>query len=99
MYSRQSLQNRMFSMKTVFAGTWMPSDARMRLARLGLPVCLVVAIALGMSACLDESFTSDPADQPAFSTDTLSFDTVLTSISTVTRLFKIYNPHNRFLRI
>lgn len=52
-----------------------------------------------LPGCLDERYTTDPEDQPRLSTDTLGFDTVLTSISTVTRFFKIYNPHDAFLRL
>ena len=50
-------------------------------------------------ACYEERFTDDPADTISFSTDTLSFDTVLTQISTVTRSFKVYNPHDLSVRI
>ena len=54
---------------------------------------------LSITACYEENFTTDPGDTLAFSTDTLSFDTVLTEVSTVTRYFKVYNPHDRFIRI
>ncbi len=60
---------------------------------------LVLVTGMFAAGCIDESFTADPADQPAFSTDTLAFDTVLTEINTVTRFFKVYNPHDEFLRI
>ncbi len=53
----------------------------------------------GWLGCYEEKFTNDPSDTLTFSTDTLSFDTVLTAVSTVTRHFKVYNPHDLFLRI
>ena len=52
-----------------------------------------------MTGCYDEKFTTDPADQLSFSVDTLTFDTVFTSISTVTRFFKVYNPHSLSIEI
>jgi len=52
-----------------------------------------------LSSCYEEKFTTDPGDTLTFSTDTVSFDTVLTEISTVTRYFKVYNPHDLFIRI
>lgn len=53
--------------------------------------CLIFAAIAG---CYEEKFTSNPADRISFSTDTLAFDTVLTQVSTVTRFFKVYNPHD-----
>src|SRR5689334_20484968 len=49
---------------------------------------LVLALSFSMFSCYEEKFTTDQNDSLSFSTDTLSFDTVLTSISTVTRYFK-----------
>lgn len=51
------------------------------------------------TACYKEKFTTDQKDDVTFSTDTLSFDTVLTSISTVTRYFKVYNPHDLSIKV
>lgn len=52
-----------------------------------------------LAGCFEERFTHDENDVLAFSTDTLSFDTVLTQVSTVTRLFKVYNPNDLSVRI
>lgn len=52
-----------------------------------------------IQSCYKEKFSTDPGDLPAFSTDTLGFDTVLTSISTVTRFLKVYNTHDLSIRI
>jgi hypothetical protein len=62
-------------------------------------VSLLAVTCLSIQACYEEDFTTDPADLLTFSTDTLSFDTVLTQVSTVTRYFKVYNPHDQFVRI
>src|SRR5687768_6400441 len=66
--------------------------------------CLLIAIvvltgAATISSCYNEKLTTSPEDKIFFSTDTLSFDTVLTSISTVTRFFKVYNPHDLSIEI
>lgn len=62
-----------------------------------------VATALGLtfvlSSCQKERFTGDPGDRLAYSTDTLRFDTVFTQLGSATRIFKIYNPHKRSMRI
>ncbi|HUR30530.1 MAG TPA: right-handed parallel beta-helix repeat-containing protein [Saprospiraceae bacterium] len=58
-----------------------------------------LTVGLCLTSCYKEKFTTDPNDVVTFSTDTLSFDTVLTSISTVTRYFKVYNPNNLSIEI
>ncbi len=52
-----------------------------------------------LSACYKEKFTTDRGDMLTFSQDTLTFDTVFTQISTVTRYFKVYNPNKLSVRI
>lgn len=58
-----------------------------------------LVIVFSIASCYQEKFTTDQNDKLEFSTDTLSFDTVLTSISTVTRYFKVYNSHDLSIRI
>lgn len=45
------------------------------------------------------SILNDSKAKPTFSTDTLSFDTLFTSIGSTTGSFKIYNPYSQILRI
>jgi len=52
-----------------------------------------------MTSCYKEKFSTDGNDSLSFSLDTLTFDTVLTEISTVTRYFKVYNRYDLSLRI
>jgi len=66
---------------------------------LRLRFSLLFGFSLLLTSCYKEKFTADQNDALSFSTDTLSFDTVLTSISTVTRYFKVYNPHDLSIRI
>ncbi len=54
---------------------------------------------LGMLSCQDELFTTNPDKKLEFSTDTLTFDTIFTSLGSTTEKFIIYNKNNRALRI
>jgi hypothetical protein len=63
---------------------------------IGMMMC---GFGFSLASCYEEKFTTDPADVVSFSTDTVSFDTVLTEISTVTRYFKVFNPHDLFITI
>ena len=63
---------------------------------LGL-LCLAVIVLF--NACRKDQLSSDPADRLSFSRDTLRFDTVFTQVGSITRQFKIKNPHDRRIRI
>lgn len=60
---------------------------------------LLAIIAALVMACTDEVFTSDPSKKLSFSTDTLTFDTVFTTMGTTTQKLMVYNRNNRALRI
>lgn len=66
-------------------------------------ILVISAVILGpgffMTSCYKEKFSTDSKDSLSFSLDTLTFDTVLTEISTVTRYFKVYNRYDLSLRI
>lgn len=47
----------------------------------------------------DEEFSTAPTDLLRFSTDSVNFDTVISSQPTNTRTFMVYNPNARSLRI
>ena len=51
------------------------------------------------SACDNDSFSTNPACKLSFSTDTVSFDTVFTTIGSATNIIKIYNPNKEGLKI
>ncbi len=71
--------------------------------KIPLPALIILLLAgvacMLFTSCYEEKFTTNPGDTLTFSADTLKFDTVLTEISTVTRYFKVYNPHDLFIRI
>jgi len=51
-------------------------------------------------ACHPEpNFIEESDAALAFNLDTVFFDTVFTSIGTATEAFRVYNPHNQFLKI
>lgn len=52
-------------------------------------------------ACNDgfEDYSRNPEDYLAFSTDTLSFDTVLTTVNSPVKAFIVYNPNRKALLI
>jgi hypothetical protein len=57
---------------------------------------LIVAITV---ACNRRELDPDPDAMPSFSTDTVTFDTIFTTIGSATLSFKIYNHSNRPLLI
>jgi hypothetical protein len=53
-----------------------------------------------LSACEpEEQLTTSQGDKLTFSTDTVSFDTVFSTLGSVTRDFRIYNPHDKAIKI
>lgn len=61
-------------------------------------LCLL-AILVFEIACNRDLLSPDPDARPRFSTDTISFDTVFTTIGSTTLNFRIYNHNNRPLLI
>lgn len=60
---------------------------------------LLANLSLLNSCQKDFDFTTDPNAKLAFTTDTLRFDTVFTSIGSATRFFKILNNNNKSIKI
>lgn len=52
-----------------------------------------------LSACKKAEIITDTGAKPGFSTDSVLFDTVFTTVGSTTRLFKIYNANNQTLII
>lgn len=52
-----------------------------------------------LSQCTKKEFATSRSSVLAFSTDTLSFDTVFTSFGSTTQYFKVYNQHSKHLKI
>ncbi len=62
-------------------------------------VFLVIAIGFAGVSCEKDPVYEDPSAKLVFSTDTLHFDTIFTTIGSSTRHFKVYNPYDRSLEI
>lgn len=60
-------------------------------------ICLL-AFAL-LTACSKNSFINSPDAKLSTSVDTLKFDTVFTTVGSVTRMFKVFNDNNQKLRL
>lgn len=62
---------------------------------------VIVYVAVSCFAACDDtdSFTTDRNALLVFSTDTICFDTVITTIGSSTRQMMVYNPHGEGLRI
>ncbi len=61
----------------------------------------LILIGLAVISCepLEEEITSDQGAQLTFSTDTLLFDTVLSSVGSITRRIRIFNPNDQAVEI
>lgn len=64
--------------------------------------CFAVYILLGivaMFSCEQETFYEDSGARLEFSTDTITFDTVFTTIGSTTQRLKVYNPYKQPVKI
>ena len=59
----------------------------------------MIPVALFFSCQRERNFIEDRDARLEFTIDTLFFDTVFTTIGTVTEAFTVKNPHNQFIRI
>ena len=62
-------------------------------------VMLMVPIVLVTPSCFKEKFITDNGATVRFSLDTLTFDTVFTTVGSATRSFRIINPHDLPIKI
>ncbi|MFN0275465.1 MAG: choice-of-anchor Q domain-containing protein [Chitinophagales bacterium] len=63
------------------------------------PFVILACFALLTVGCRKENFFDGIDAKLRFSTDTLHFDTIFTTIGSATRSFKIYNPYNQAILI
>jgi hypothetical protein len=56
-------------------------------------------LCLLFSSCLEEQISTNPSHKLSFSTDTLSFDTIFSSVGSTTLSFMVYNRTNEALKI
>lgn len=62
----------------------------------------ILAVLIGIivtTACDKMEFAQGSQDLPKFSSDSIRFDTVFTTLGSAVRILKIYNPHDKFINI
>ncbi|MEY4594407.1 MAG: hypothetical protein RIQ47_817, partial [Bacteroidota bacterium] len=69
--------------------------------RISLTYLLLLLLinSVGLFSCKKEDFTDDPSAKLEFSTDTVMFDTVFTTVGSATEVFIVYNRQNQPIRI
>jgi len=62
-------------------------------------LCSLLLLGMALFSCQrDEKFTDSPSARLEFSTDTVKFDTVFTTIGSVTKQFRVYNRNKEAVR-
>ncbi len=60
----------------------------------------LILLVSGLTSCVnEESYTSDSSVKLQFSSDTITFDTIFTTIGSVTKQIRIFNPENKAVKI
>ena len=68
--------------------------------RLSIGLFSILALLVCISpGCRKDNFLTDPEARLEFSTDTVLFDTLFSTVGSTTRLFKVYNRHSQSIRI
>lgn len=67
--------------------------------RISFLVSIFIAFVATFTGCVDETFTDDPSCVIEFSSDTISFDTIFTTIPSRTTSFLVYNRNKKALKI
>lgn len=62
-------------------------------------ILFFISFILLFTGCLDDEFATNPNNRLAFSTDTVRFDTLFTTIGSSTSRLMVYNPNKKALRI
>ncbi|MDR2968581.1 MAG: hypothetical protein LBV32_03130 [Tannerellaceae bacterium] len=65
----------------------------------GILTALLISVLLPACEGLDDNYSTNPSHHLSFSSDTLSFDTVFTTIGSATRGFMVYNRNNEPLNM
>jgi len=60
---------------------------------------VLIVLTVAYSGCREEIFYKEPDAKLMFSNDTVLFDTIFTTIGSVTKRFLIFNPYNQSLKI
>lgn len=66
---------------------------------LNKALIVIFFLFIAFSCKKEDAIIDDPSAQLIFSSDTILFDTVFTTVGSTTKYFTIHNPHNKTLRI
>ncbi len=69
------------------------------MVKLRIFLLFVLTASLFFACHPERAYEQDPESSLSFSLDTLYFDTVFTTIGSTTEAFRVFNPHNQFLKI
>ena len=64
-----------------------------------LQILVVVALSFTLFSCEDDGYMTSPDAQLIFSADTITFDTIFTTIGSTTQRFTVQNPYNESIII
>jgi hypothetical protein len=59
----------------------------------------LLIIAFVGQSCQKDEYATNASDRLRFSLDTITFDTIFTEVGSVTKVFKVYNPHDKYIKI
>lgn len=69
------------------------------MVRYLLQILTVVAVVVSLFSCEDEGYMNSPDAQLQFSADTITFDTIFTTIGSTTQHLRVYNPYDENILI
>lgn len=64
---------------------------------VGRLIVLACVFCMALGSCMDEKFSSNPSHRLSFSTDTIFFDTIFSTVASSTKLMKVYNRNSESL--
>ena len=67
--------------------------------QLLVKICFGLVVGIGLLSCERDPFTTNPNHKLEFSVDTVKFDTVFSTISSITLELRVYNRHNKAIKI
>ena len=69
------------------------------MVRYLLQILTVVMVLVSLFSCEDEGYMNSPDAQIQFSNDTITFDTIFTTIGSTTQHLRVYNPYDENILI
>ncbi|MFW5774127.1 MAG: hypothetical protein ACOCWD_05520 [Tangfeifania sp.] len=69
------------------------------MVRYLLQILTVVVVLVSLFSCEDEGYMNSPDAQIQFSNDTITFDTIFTTIGSTTQHLRVYNPYDEDILI